>query len=114
MRTGQHVLDAQHVQHRDAFGDADDDLDAGSSGFQDRVSRVRRRHVDDRSVGAGALHGVGNGVEDRQVDMGGATLARGHAANNLGAVLDHLSGVEGALLAGEALHDHLGVLIDQN
>jgi hypothetical protein len=71
-------------------------------------------HVDDRSVGAGALHGVGNGVEDRQVDMGGATLARGHAANNLGAVLDHLSGVEGALLAGEALHDHLGVLIDQN
>ncbi|KAG1360445.1 hypothetical protein G6F61_014399 [Rhizopus arrhizus] len=42
--------------------------------------------------------------------MGGATLARGHAAPNLGAVLDHLSGVEGALLAGEALHDHLGVL----
>ncbi len=30
------------------------------------------------------------------------------------AILDHLSGVEGALLAGKALHDHLGVLVNQN
>src|SRR5690606_20706694 len=44
----------------------------------------------------------------------GAALARGHAADDLGAVVEHLLGVEGALLAGEALHDHLGVLVDQN
>src|SRR5690606_40797077 len=29
-------------------------------------------------------------------------------------LLQHLLGVEGALLAGEALHDHLGGLVDEN
>src|SRR5690606_33286228 len=40
-------------------------------------------------------------------------LARGHAADHLGTVLDRLLGVEGALTAGETLADHFGVLVDQ-
>src|SRR5690606_15619432 len=57
---------------------------------------------------------VGDGVEHGQAEVLGAALARGHAADDPGAVLDHLLGVEGALGAGEALDDDLGVLVDQN
>ncbi len=46
--------------------------------------------------------------------MLGAALARGHATDNPGAVFEHLLGVERALRASEALHDDLGVLVDQN
>src|SRR5690606_9495623 len=111
---GQRVLDPQHVEHRDALGDRDDDLDAGVCGLEDRVGGVGRRHVDDRGVGAGLLDHVGDGVEHGQAEVLGAALARGHAADDPGAVLDHLLGVEGALGAGEALDDDLGVLVDQN
>src|SRR3546814_17553981 len=45
--------------------------------------------------------------------MRGAPLAGGHAAGHPGAVGDRLLGVEGALRAGEALADYLGVLDDQ-
>ena len=36
--------------HRDAFGDADDQLDPGIDRFQDRVGGEGRRHVDDTGV----------------------------------------------------------------
>ena len=39
-----------------------------------------------------------------------AALAGGHATDHVGAVVDGLLGVEGALLAREALADDLGVL----
>src|SRR5690606_36960235 len=74
----------------------------------------RRRHVDDRGIRAGALHGLGHRAEHRQAQVGGAALAGGHVADHLGAVFDGLFAVEGALRAGEALADDLGVLVDQN
>src|SRR3546814_13168916 len=43
-----------------------------------------------------------------------APLAGSDAAGHPGAVGDRLLGVEGALRAGEALADYLGVLVDQN
>jgi hypothetical protein len=97
-----------------AFGDADDHLDAGIRRFEDGIGRERRRHVDHRGVGAGFAHGIVHGVEHRQADVRAAALARGHAADQFGAVFEHLLGMEGALLAGEALGDDLGVLVDQN
>src|SRR6202171_1493790 len=45
--------------------------------------------------------------------MGAAALARRGAADHLGAVGDRLLGMEGTVLAGEALADDLGVLVDQ-
>ena len=75
---------------------------------------VRRRHVDHARGGAGLGDRLGHGVEHRQVEMGGAAFARRHAAHHLGAVGDRLLGMEGALRAGEALADDLGVLVDQN
>ena len=46
--------------------------------------------------------------------MRGAAFARRHAADHLGAVGDRLLGMEGALRAGEALADHLGVRVDED
>src|SRR5690606_30180333 len=52
--------------------------------------------------------------EDRQVQMGGAALARRHAADHLRAIGDRLLGVEGALAAGDPLADDLGVFVNEN
>ncbi|MNY14753.1 hypothetical protein D3C86_1479410 [compost metagenome] len=44
-----------------------------------------------------------------------AALGRVHAGDHLGAVVGQgLFGVEAAGLAGQALHDDLGVLVDEN
>ncbi len=73
-----------------------------------------RRHVDDGCVAAGLAARLGDGVEDRQVEMRAAAFAGRGAADHLGAVLDGLLGMEGAVLAGEALADDLGVLVDED
>src|SRR5450631_4456740 len=46
--------------------------------------------------------------------MAGAGFAWRGAAHHLGAVLDGLLGMEGAVLAGEALADDLGILVDED
>ena len=43
-----------------------------------------------------------------------AAFAGRDAADHLGAVGDRLLGMEGAVLAGEALADDLGVLVDED
>jgi len=90
----QRRLDLDHVDHRNAFGDADDHFHASVGGFQNRVGSERRRHVDHRRFGAGFLHRVVTGVEHRQVQMLAAAAAGGDAADHLGAVGDALFGVE--------------------
>ena len=44
------VRGAHHVAHRDALGNADDEVEVGVDGFVDRRGRERRRHVDHRDV----------------------------------------------------------------
>ena len=105
--TGQRGLHAHHVVDRNALGDAHHQLDAGVGRFENGVGRVRGGHVDHAGGGAGLRDGIGHGVEHRQVEMLLAAAARRDAADHLRAVLDALLGVKGALLAGEALADHL-------
>ena len=99
---------------RNAFGDGDDERDLGLDRLADRVGRARRRHIDHAGVGAGFRLGLGDGVEHRQPEMRRAAFARRGAADHLGAVGDRLLGMEGAVLAGEALADDLGVLVDED
>lgn len=84
----------QHVQGRDAFGDGDDQFDAGIDRFQDGVFAERRWNVDDRGRGAGRFNRFAHGVEHRQAQVLSAAFARGYAANHFGAVSDSLFGVE--------------------
>src|SRR5690606_10610928 len=88
-------------------------LDAGECGFEDRILAECRRHIDHGSIGAGRGNCVGNGVEHRQTEVFGAALARRYTADHFGAVCNRLLRVQGALRAGEALADYLGVLVDQ-
>ncbi len=114
LRAGQGLLDADHVEHRNAFGDADDQFHLGLDGLQDRVGGEGRRHVDGGRGGARLFARFGDGVEYRQADMGLAALARRNAADHLGAVGNGLLGMERALAAGDALADDFGVFGDEN
>ena len=96
---------AHHVERRNAFGDADDERDAGVGRFHDRVGRKRRRHEDHRRVGAGLLDRVAHGVEDRPAFVRRAALAGRDAADDGGAVRRRLLRVERAFAAGEALDE---------
>ena len=48
----------------------------GVDRLEDGVGGEGRRHVDQRGVGAGLLHGLGDGVEHRQAQVRRAALAR--------------------------------------
>src|ERR1700730_15452603 len=113
-RAAESALHHQHVEHRDALGDADDERHAGIDRLEDGVGGERRRHVDRRGGGAGLAYGLVDGVVDGQVEMLGAAFAGRHAADHLGAVGDRLLGVERALGAGEALADDFRLGIDQD
>src|SRR5262249_3390043 len=82
--------------------------------LEDSVRGEGRRDVDDRGGSAGLGDRLGDGVEDRQVEMGGAAFARRHAAHHLGAVGHRLLGMEGPLRAGEALADDPRLGVDQD
>src|SRR5712671_1506268 len=109
----QAALDADHIEDRDALGDADYQRDPGIGCFEDRVGGKGRRHVDHGRIAAGIGARLVDGVEDREVEMAGTTFTRRHATNHLGAVGDRLLGVEGALGAGETLAQHLGRSVNE-
>src|SRR3546814_4470829 len=62
----------------------------------------------------GFRHCFLDGVEHRKADMSRTALARRHAANHLRPIGDGLLCMEGALRAGKALADHLGILVHEN
>ena len=110
----QERLDLDHVQRRDALGDAADQVDPGVGAFHDGVGRGERRHEDAGGVGPGLPDGVGDGVEDGPVQVLGPALARRHAGHDLGAVFDHARGVEGALGPRDPQDHDLGAFVDQD
>ena len=105
------LFHAHHVQHRDALGDADYRFDAGVGGLQDGVGGERRRHEDQRGVGAGALHGFLGRIEDRCLEVRGPAFAGRHAAHDIAAVFQALPGVESALRARDAVHHEFGSFV---
>src|SRR3546814_16446224 len=62
----------------------------------------------------GFRHCFLDGVEHRKAAMSRTALARRHAANHLRPIGDGLLCMEGALRAGKALADHLGILVPEN
>src|SRR5271156_1233116 len=111
---GETALDADHVEDRDALGDADDQRDLGIGRLEDRIGGEGRRHIDHARVAAGRGAGLMHGVEDRQVEVPGPAFPRCHAADHLGAVGDRLLGVERALGAGDPLADDFGRGVDED
>src|SRR5262249_44051885 len=97
-----------------ALGDADDKRDFRLDGLRDGVGRPGRRHIDDARIATRSFACLRNSVEHRQPQMGGSPLARRCSADHPSAVSDRGLGMKGAVLAGKALADDLGVAVDQN
>ena len=109
------ATNAEHVGDGNAFCDADDEIEIGVERLEDRVGRARRRNEDDGRVRAGRLHGLRDGVEDGNFAFElFATARRRDAADDVGAVFDHLLRVERARAAGDALNEKLGFFTDED
>jgi len=107
-------LHLDHVCDGNALGDGDDDLDAGVRRFHQGVGCKRRRHKHNAHVRTRLCDRIRDRVEHGAVEVGLASLPWRHAANNVGAVFNHLACVEGAFASGEALDDDFGVAVDEN
>ena len=108
----QHVRDADHVVLRDTLSNAYYQTDLGGNGLLNTLRSKRRRDKDGRGIGASLLHGIADGSEDRLAQVLGAGFLGVGAANDVGAVVDGLLGVEGTLTTSEALVDELGLVAD--
>src|SRR5579871_4116777 len=110
----QDALDANHVERRDPFGDADDQRDARRLRFEDGVGGAGRRDVDDRRVGAGRLDRLRDGVEDGDPFLLRPAFAGRHAGDDVGPVFDRLPRMKGAGLAGDPLNEQPRVFVDED
>jgi len=73
-----------------------------SAASEDGVGGARRRHEDERDVGARFGDGPGDGVEHRHLAFEClAAAARRDPGDDLGAVLQALPSVKGACAAGD-------------
>ena len=108
------LLHAHHVVHRNAFGDADDELDARVRGLEDGIGSTTGRHIDHGNIGARRLHGVMGGVEYWQPEVSLTTATRRHTTDQLGAVVEAALAVERTLVAREALADYPALFVQQN
>lgn len=104
------VGDADHVVLGDTLSNADNETDLSSNSLLDTGGGERGRDEDGGGVGASLLHSIGDIGEDGLAKVLLAGLLGVGSADNVGAVLDGLLGVEGTLLAGEALEDNLGLV----
>ena len=95
----------------DAFGDADDEINAGVHGLHDAVGGPARGDEDAGRIRPRRVLGRADRIEDGDALHRHPALAGRDAADDLGAVLDHLRRVELALAARDALDDNLGVLV---
>ncbi len=114
LRARKRAFHPHHVDHRYAFGDADNQRDFRGDRLADRIRGAGRRHIDHGSVGAGLFFRFGDSVEDRPAQVRLAALAWRSAADDLGSVSDRLLRMEGAILAGKALGNDFGVRVDEN
>src|SRR5580700_349174 len=114
LRAVERAFHPHHVEDRDTLGDAHHQLDARIYRFENRIGGEGRRHIDHGRGGACFGTRLVHRVEHRQVEMLGAALSRGHAADHFCAVGDRLLGMEGTLRAGKALTNHRGAGIDDD
>src|SRR5262249_32536145 len=113
------ALHLDHVEHRNALGDAHDERYLGVDSLKDCIGGEAWWHIDRCGGGARLLLGLHDRLEDRharklRIGMLGASLAGGHATHDLRAIGQRLLRVEGPLAAGDALADNPGRLVDKD
>mmetsp|Transcript_22445 Transcript_22445/g.39819 ORF Transcript_22445/g.39819 Transcript_22445/m.39819 type:complete len:372 (+) Transcript_22445:906-2021(+) len=108
------LLDLDHVVLGNTLSDADNEVNLSLDSIDDGRGSERRGDIDDASSGTSGGLGLLNGVEDRETEVGAATLLGGNTTNHLSAIGNSLLGVEGTVLASKTLANNLGGLIDEN
>lgn len=111
------------IGNRNAFGDDNNQLDAGFNGFDHGILGETRRHEHDARLGAGDFHGFGAIAEHTQRNILAvfgrweidflAGLAGVDAADDIGAGLQHAGGMGHALMSGHTLHDDRCAILNE-
>lgn len=105
------MLHLHHVVLGHTLRDAHDERDFRIEGFDDGSCGTGWWHIDNGRMGIDCLLCLRNGCKDGQTQMLSAALLGRNAANELGAILQRLLAVEGALFAGESLADDARVAV---
>ena len=109
------VAHFEHVANRNAFGDADRQVQVGFNSFPDGGRSACGRYIDDRHRSAGGLCGLAHvGVNRDAFEVFAGFLgvdARHKAVFAIRVVTAHAR-VELTGLAGDALRDDFGVFVD--
>ncbi len=112
-RAAQHLLHADHVEHRNPLSHADDQRHLRLDRLDHRPGRMLRRHEDRGRIGLCGAHSLGDGIEDRNVEVSGAALAGPHAADNRCAAGNRTLCHARCGRSRDALEDDPGLAIDQ-
>src|SRR5690606_2547827 len=117
LAAGHRAFHADHVTHRNAFGDRDHEIEAGVDALENGITGEGRRHEHRRRLGAGLLHGFGDGVEYRHLLAAVlkelAAFSGGDPGDDLRTVVDRQLRVPRAKGAGDALNDDAGGFGDE-
>ena len=113
LRTLERSLDLDHVEDGDAFGDADDQREAGGGSFEDGVGGERRGHEDNSDVGAGLADGLIDRGEDGHAVLLFAAAPGVDGGDDVCPVGDGTAHVVRAL-GPDALDHQAGVCIDEH
>ena len=96
------------------LSDAHDELHACGSSLKDRRGRRLGWHRDERCICTGRSDRLSNAVEHGNAFDVLTALAGGDTSDHLRAIGAVSQPVELPLAAGEALHDHFGVFVDED
>ena len=109
------LLHPHHVHDRNALGDADNQLHPGIGCLKDGVRRELRRNKDHSGIAARRLACFVDGVKDGHLVVEFLAAPCGSdSGHDIRAVFHAVARVEGAGLAGDALHNQAGVFVDEN
>src|SRR5882672_7426838 len=109
------ALYLDHVVHRNAFSNANYQIESGVHSFKNGVSGERRWHKNSRRGGTRLLHGFGHRVKDGNLVFELlSAFARSDACDNLRSVRETELSMPGAKRAGDALNEQTSLGSDED
>ena len=110
----QSIHHPSHVRNRNPLGNQRYERKSRRFALKHRIRSKRRWNKNDRCIRSGRFNRFRNRVKDWLAQELLAALSRGHAAHNLGSIVNHLLSVERTLTAGHTANNHFCIFIDEN
>ena len=105
---------ADHVGHRNPFGDGNNQRNLCSCSFHYRISSKRRRNKDHTRIGPGSIYSFLDGIENRDSFKILTAFSGGDTGNDVGSIIPATTGVELSLGSGDPLNQQFSIIVDQN